>query len=207
MTLRKRIISLALLIVMVITIGGEMILAFSVRASAEGAVSHSNVLDDLQRDESFNPEDYPADANDYSLQVIQVAEGSNGELFVYVYQPSDAVIDLRASYITMSLEKPQGKNPDYTRYKLTWLNSNGVFDKYIVDGFTVSDEAYRYYTISAIYRDFNEKADGENGEITIIEEKGYSVARSWCAYYYNDLLFYEVSDFDVFIANINHFLL
>ena len=89
MTKAKRILTTILLLALVLTIGGELFLAFSVRASAAEAVSHSNVLDDLSKDEKFNPEDYPAKADDYSLKVIQIAEGANGELFVYVYQPSN----------------------------------------------------------------------------------------------------------------------
>ena len=64
--------------------------------------TYSNVLEDLEKDENFNPADFPENPTDYSLQVITVAEGENGELFVYVYQPSNATKDLRASKINMS---------------------------------------------------------------------------------------------------------
>ena len=63
----------------------------------------SYVLDDLQKDESFNPDDYPAVNDDYSLQVIQVAESTSGEVFIYVYQPSGKGADLRATQINMAL--------------------------------------------------------------------------------------------------------
>lgn len=64
---------------------------------------YSGVLDDLQKDETFNPDDYPAIDDDYSLQVIQIAESTAGELFVYVYQPAANVKPLTATQINMSL--------------------------------------------------------------------------------------------------------
>ena len=64
---------------------------------------YSGVLYDLQKDETFNPDDYPAIDDDYSLQVIQIAESTAGELFVYVYQPAANVKPLTATQINMSL--------------------------------------------------------------------------------------------------------
>lgn len=52
-------------------------------ASAD-VISYTNVLDDLKKDENFDINDYPTNFSDYSLNVIQIAEGSSGELFVYV---------------------------------------------------------------------------------------------------------------------------
>ena len=49
---------------------------------------YSGVLDDLQKDDSFDESHYPAIADDYSLKLIQIAESVDGELFLYVYQPS-----------------------------------------------------------------------------------------------------------------------
>ena len=64
-------------------------------------ISYTDVLEDLQKDESFKVEDYPAKADDYSLQIIQIAESVNGELFIYVYQPCHDTKDLVATYISM----------------------------------------------------------------------------------------------------------
>ncbi|UKI52459.1 MAG: hypothetical protein L6V79_02950 [Clostridium sp.] len=52
------------------------------------SITYSEVLDDLKKDTSFKPENYPTKADDYSLQIIQLAESTDKELFVYVYQPS-----------------------------------------------------------------------------------------------------------------------
>ena len=60
-------------------------------------VIYSDVLTDLQTDENFDVNNYPVNIEDYSLQVIQIAESVNGELFVYVYQPSGEQIDLQAT--------------------------------------------------------------------------------------------------------------
>ena len=57
--------------------------------------------------DNFNAWEYPANATDYSLSVIQIAESAAGELFVYVYQPSGAVADLRATCINMTLSEEQ----------------------------------------------------------------------------------------------------
>ena len=44
--------------------------------------SYSDVLDDLQKDGNFNVNDYKIIENDYSLQVIQIAESENKELLI-----------------------------------------------------------------------------------------------------------------------------
>ena len=58
-------------------------------AEAE-SVTYTNVLEDLRKDSSFDTGNYPANTTDYTLQVIQLAESADRELFVYVYQPSGA---------------------------------------------------------------------------------------------------------------------
>lgn len=42
-------------------------------AFAEGKTA-TDVLEDLSRDKSFNPDNYPTKTDDYSLQIIQLAE-------------------------------------------------------------------------------------------------------------------------------------
>ncbi len=212
MTIKKRITTFLLVLVVILAIGGELLLSlFAVRASAaEGtSTTYSNVLDDLKKDSSFNPADYPDKPDDYSLSVIQVAEGENGELFVYVYQPSNATKDLRASKINMSLQDPTVNNASgevaNSLYNLTWLNSNGVFDKYLVNDFIVSDEAYRYYTIATIYRVFDGSIDTSNvGEGELTNYIGCSVGKSYCCYYYNSVLITECVEFEVVDIDIQH---
>lgn len=66
------------------------------------SISYSGVLDDLKKDSSFKPSNYPQNAEDYSIQVIQLAESVDKELFVYAYQPSGKSKNLKASSINIS---------------------------------------------------------------------------------------------------------
>ncbi len=88
-------------------------------ATAE-EVRYTAVLDDLQTDATFRAEDYPADASDSSLQVIQIAESVNGELFVYVYSPSGRAAT--SVNISTAINDLNPKN-----YALVRLDQNGVF--------------------------------------------------------------------------------
>ena len=67
--------------------------------SVEISGGYTDVLDDLKQMQNFKEEDYPLDENDVSLNVITLAESSDKELFVYVYQPSASYGNLVASYI------------------------------------------------------------------------------------------------------------
>ncbi|MBO5010550.1 MAG: hypothetical protein J6D20_07645 [Clostridia bacterium] len=193
----KRITQIFLCLALLIVMGGEMILsAFSITASAE-STGYTNVLTDLQKDSSFNPDNYPAKEDDTSVQVIHIAEGENGELFIYVYQPCDAKKDYKAKFINMSLQNPVEKNLQYKLYSLTWLNSNGVFDKYIVNDFTVTSSAERYYNIATVYRPYDKTVDTSSEAIDNIQCKGFAVGQYWKAYYYNNVLFYEAKHIDV----------
>lgn len=106
--------------------GRQMLSAF-----AEEEKVYSNVLADLQKDKDFTSEDYPKNATDYSLQVIQIAESTNGELFIYVYSPCANVKPLIANEINMSLSESVD---DTKLYSISLLNKNGVFGKYLVNG-------------------------------------------------------------------------
>ena len=198
MTKGKRIGIFILCLALLCIIGGELLLSlFSVKVSAEG-VTHSNVIDDLQKDPEFKAEDFPDVPDDYSIQVIQIAEGENGELFVYAYQPSDKTKDYKASYINMSLDNPQGLvNPTYKLYGLTWLNSNGVFDKYQVNGFKVSTAEKRYYSIASIYRPFDGNVDTNPEAVDGTDHKGYGCGVTFVAQWYNDVLYYDKAKLNV----------
>lgn len=122
-------------------------------------IVYSDVLSDFQNDESFDVNNYPVDLKDYSLQVIQVAESVNNELFVYVYQPSGEQIDLQATSINISTTT--NEDLSFINYKLSLLNAYDTLYKYKVEDFTVTDSATRYYEISSIYRPYNEYFDSE----------------------------------------------
>ncbi len=59
----KKLLAFALCLLMG---GGIFLSALALKANAV-TVGYSSVMDDLQKDPSFNPDDYPVKANDYSL--------------------------------------------------------------------------------------------------------------------------------------------
>lgn len=142
------------------------------------SITYSGVMEDLKKDTSFNPGNYPTKADDYSLQIIQLAESSDKELFVYVYQPSGKVKDFKASSINISTTI--NDSISYLNYKLELLNSNGVFYKYKVKGLTVKDESVRYYAISSIYRPFDESIDKQASGGNTVTEVNYAVNKQYC---------------------------
>ena len=142
------------------------------------SITYSGVMEDLKKDTSFKPENYPTKADDYSLQIIQLAESVNKELFVYVYQPSGKTKDFKASSINISTTI--NDSISYLNYKLELLNSSGVFYKYKVSGLTVKDESVRYYAISSIYRPFDESIDKQASGGNTITEVNYAVNKQYC---------------------------
>lgn len=142
------------------------------------SITYSGVMEDLKKDTSFNPGNYPTKADDYSLQIIQLAESVNKELFVYVYQPSGKAKNFKASSINISTTI--NDSISYLNYKLELLNSNGVFYKYKVSGLTVKDESVRYYAISSIYRPFDESIDKQASGGNTVTEVNYAVNKQYC---------------------------
>lgn len=158
------------------------ILSFFSGASAFADVAASprsgtaEVLADLGKDPKFNPEDFPRDDKDYSLQIIQIAESSDGKLFIYVYQPCAVTRPLIATSVNMSLSE----TVNGTRiYSLTYLSSDGVFGKYVVNGVTVRGEPTRFYNITSILRKWDKAIDDPTGNATTITEVAYTVGQLW----------------------------
>lgn len=151
----------------------------SVYASTIDVVGgYTNVLHDLQTDPNFDANDYPVKGDDYSLIVIQLAESSDKQVFIYVYQPSADYKSLVASSVFLSTAE---KGLSYTNYYLTLLNKQGVFYKYRVDNFFVSNETTRHYEITSIYRPFDESIDEklDDDNENIINEVNYKVGKHW----------------------------
>lgn len=121
--------------------------------------------------------DYPVIADDYSVQVIQIAEDINNGLVVYVYQPSAGGKNIMATSINIavnSTETTARKN-----YKLTLLASHFAVLKYKVKGVTIPDTSERTYDVSTIYRTYNKTIDGAAVDGTTVSEKAYSVGQLW----------------------------
>ncbi len=143
---------------------------------------YTSALEDLQRDSSFDFEAYPVNDKDYSLKVIQIAESTDGELFIYVYQPCALKYDLRARSINIAREPDNSVNLRFDNYKLNFINSSGVFFKYAVQGLKVkTGSAIRYYNISNILRPFNSDIDDPPSEGQTVSEVPAPVAQFWTA--------------------------
>ena len=162
-----------------------------ITVSADGAY-YSSPLDDLSKDSNFNASEYLVVNDKYSIEVIQIAESENNELFVYTYQPCQDTYPLTATEINMSLSADVGcvvdDDGNYVAgsatsklYKLEFLNADGVFAKYKVSDFTVSDDIVRYYTISTIYRDYIGDIDGSSGNDNTILSKAFAVGKQYAA--------------------------
>ena len=162
-------------IAVIVLIAATLIALISgVGVSYAATDNYTNVLDDLRQDSNFNIADYPAVNNDYSLQVIQIAESTDGELFAYVYQPAAKAKMLVATSVNMSLaETADGAK----LYSLTLLSNAGVFQKYRVNGVKVSSEAKRFYNVISVYRAFNNVVDGTNSNN--VDEIVFEVAQLW----------------------------
>lgn len=156
---------------------------FSPLAST-GAIAHaagktySDVLSDLQKDSAFDINDYPKDPTDHSLQVIQLAESEDGELFIYVYRPC-ADIDFTAT--TINISTGINANASWHNYTLSLLSTQGVLDKYIVENFVVLPDALRYYNISSIFRKWVGGVDAPTENDNTISEVSYEVSKLYTA--------------------------
>lgn len=177
---KKQKINLNLLIMLIAFITLVMFLLPCVSSIAKAENNkYTTVIQDLFVDSSFKIEDYPTINGDYSLQVIQVAESNEKELFVYVYQPSSYITDLRATSINIS----QGinENVKYVNYTLEYLSSFETIYKYKVNDLVVKNDALRYYDITSIFRKWSSVLDDETGNDNEIDEVAYDVSKLFTA--------------------------
>lgn len=177
------------------------LLISSISVNADDIV-YSNVLDDLNKDESFDINNYPAknyedlkQSNCYEFEVITISEGINKELFIYVYNPTRRQLNMNAIEVSMYCDfakNPKEFHPQLFSLKL--VSKYDVFDKYLVEDFIVSDESDRYYNIIEISRSFNQLIDTsiDNG---VTNDKAIPVGKQFYFYYYNDELIVESGTF------------
>lgn len=124
----------------------------------------------------FITENYPSNAKDYSLSVMRLAESTDKELFIYVYQPSGDKV--RASSINISTTI--NDEISFFNYPLELLNFEGTLFKYKVMNFEVKKDPVRYYAISSIYRPFDAGIGDEKSGNNTINEVNYAVNRQYC---------------------------
>lgn len=146
---------------------------------ADNTITYTNVLEDLQKDETFKVENYAVDETDYSLKVIQVAESVNNELFVYVYQPGGTALNITATHLNMSLDDDASITSIYT---LKFLNSSGTLFKYLVNDVVLKDAVLRYYNVTSIYRPYVSGVDDDLPFDNTINAVSYKVGKIWEAY-------------------------
>lgn len=175
--------------------------------------NYTDVFDDLRKDENFDISKYPIYTLDYinkinndndktndqpHMQIIQIAESSSDELYIYVYQPCDSYLELYATSILMSDEySPDGQNIYPDIYELELVSTYNQFDKYVVKDFVVSDETYRYYNLVTLYRLYNSEIDSHiSGTEEFDNEIGMEIGQQWCATYIDDKLIYEMGTFE-----------
>lgn len=149
--------------------------SFSAVAAEENKTA-SGVIEDLSKDASFNAANYPSNAKDYSLSVMQLAESTDKELFIYVYQPSGDKV--RASSINISTTI--NDEISFFNYPLELLNFEGTLFKYKVTNFEVKKDPVRYYAISSIYRPFDAGIGDKKSGNNTINEVNYAVNRQYC---------------------------
>ena len=148
----------------------------AVAAESENEKTASGVLEDLNKDVSFNTENYPLNAKDYSLSVMQLAESTDKELFIYVYQPSGDKVKASSINISTTIND----DISFFNYPLELLNFEGTLFKYKVTGFEVKKDPVRYYAISSIYRPFDTGIGDKKSGNNTINEVNYAVNRQYC---------------------------
>ena len=148
----------------------------AVAAESENEKTASGVLEESPAEDSFNTENYPSNAKDYSLSVMQLAESTDKELFVYVYQPSGDKV--RASSINISTTI--NDEISFFNYPLELLNFEGTLFKYKVTNFEVKKDPVRYYAISSIYRPFDAGIGDKKSSNNMINEVNYAVNKQYC---------------------------
>jgi len=156
--------------------------------------SYTSAVEDLKTDENFDVGKYPAKDNDYSMEIIQIAESDSGELLIYIYQPAANSKQLKATTINLSTERD---NLSVKMYKLQLLNRSGVFAKYRVEGFKVRPESTRYYDIPAMHRAYDKNIDGASKTDNAINGIAIEVAQSWTVVQNGDSVVYSLTKMDV----------
>lgn len=168
--------------------------------TAYAAESAGDVLQDLQRDPAFQVSDYPENAEDYSLQVIQIAESADRKLFVYVYQPSGKQV----TGTSMNISTAINDNLKYVNYKLSLVSLSDTLYKYRVEDFTVKTDTVRYYDISNILRKWDASIDEKPAGDNTVQEVMNTVAQQWTACTLNDRVTYTKMDTETVLITQKH---
>ena len=166
------------------------------KAVAEQSVTgskYTDVLEDLSKGVNFDVNDYPVVIGNTSMKVIQIAESSDSELFLYVYQPSNT---LTATKIRMCTA--MNGVGDYKDYSLTLVSENGALDKYVVNNYRIGNYTYkfgthefRYYGFAAILRPYVGEIDGVPTGNNTTEYTAVALNQLWEAHSYSGKIEYS----------------
>ena len=168
----------------------------AVAAKNENEKTASGVIEDLGKDASFNAANYPSNAKNYSLQIIQLAESVDKELFVYVYQPSGDKVNASSINISTTIND----DISFFNYSLELLNFEGTLFKYKVTNFEVKKDPVRYYAISSIYRPFDAGIGDKKSGNNTINEVNYAVNRQYCFGEINGKLYVNCIDIETIVV-------
>ena len=180
---------LALLLLITSVYGGRYML--SAFADVE---RYTSVTADLKTDAAFDPSTYPYKPDDYTVEVIQIAESDKGSLYVYTYQPSGAGSNVYATEISIATDIHK---PEWRLYPLTCVSAEQTLFKYVVDGITVSDASTRFYNISEILRPFIYGVDKGSENNNTVNEKAYKVGQQWTVITSSDGVYYSMTEIEV----------
>lgn len=185
-------------IVVVLIVGGFSLADLESCASEGTTVSsvyrslpQNNVLSDLSRAENFDAANYPEDEDKDELSIIQVAEGTDKRLYVYVYSPKG----LQATEIRFSTTTGDDIKP--VDYLLILDDKSGALHKYIVEDFTISSELVRYYHVVQLARAWNSDIDGSPTGDNMQSTVPYKVAALFTVCGKDGDLLYYRDDIDV----------
>ena len=131
------VLSLILLIVTAICTSGGV----QVHASTS---TYSDVLEDLRTDEQVNVEKFPLIEDDNNINVIQIAESSDGDLLIYCYQPSGQAGNIKASSINIARELDDSEDLQFKNHRLAFQNSSP-------SDFSSLPEFCQQYFLSCLY--------------------------------------------------------
>lgn len=139
-----------LLFVLMLVSGWSILPAF---ADTE---QYTGVLDDLQADSAFNKSDFDNAQLHPNTELIQIAENTDRQLFIYVHIVGD---DLGFEKIVLNT----GTNfseIDFRSYELDLVSSNEGFYKYLVLDYKAPQDSYYRLGISRLEYPVDKSVDG-----------------------------------------------
>ena len=179
---------------LLVAFAGEILSpSYAVRTDAAELV-YSSVLEDLKKDENFDEADYPVDAKNHDIKIIQIAESTDRELLIYVYQPSAVAYHAPLKSIRFSTTQ---EGDVWKDYKLTRQSSRDALAKYKIEGFEVLEARTRYYNITAINRAYNKYIDGGSASDNHDSTIGIKIAELWTATTVGETIVYDKEEIQV----------